>query len=77
MITFIAGLVAFGLEYTNPKGTECYTIVQVAPELSDADLEKYHKSAAETCFKKYPQSQCLARFVQVGPNDFKATCGRS
>lgn len=34
------------------------------------------KQAQRTCWRLYPRSPCLVKFVKVGRHDFRATCGR-
>lgn len=62
-------------EYEIEGGT-CKTTFYYDFSTLDGRQGPHFERAVKTCEEKYgPRSPCLVRFVQVGPEDYKATCG--
>ena len=62
--------------YLLPDGGKCLTVVLGMEEVPTDEFYKTLHRPSVVCLKKYgTRSTCLDRFEQVGPNDYKATCG--
>lgn len=60
--------------YLTPEDDQCLTDVSIRE--ATGETKKQMHRARHVCFTKYgPRSPCLMKFEQVGPNDYKATCG--